>query len=115
MAGVTKGDGRGHCHQSLFDKKTGKTAMFDAKDVYHLTEMARHFVGGQLSRMREIIGVLAPTVNSYKRLVPGYEARSALRAQLLDWLGAALLLARLLAGQTSSDGLRPPAQFSPHS
>jgi len=63
-----------HVHQSLFDIGKGVNAFFDPKDKYHLSEMGYHFIGGQLKFIREVCGVLAPTVNSYKRLVPGYEA-----------------------------------------
>jgi glutamine synthetase len=62
-----------HVHQSLFDKK-GNTAFFDASDEYKLSPVAKSFIAGQLEHVREISGILAPTVNSYKRLVPGYEA-----------------------------------------
>ena len=63
-----------HVHQSMVDIKTGKNAFFDKKDKYSLSEIAYHFIGGQLKFAREISGIIAPTVNSYKRLVPGYEA-----------------------------------------
>jgi len=61
-----------HCHQSLFKGKTN--AFFDAKDKYHLSEVGKSFIAGILKHAPEIISVLAPWVNSYKRLVPGYEA-----------------------------------------
>ncbi|MBI5824395.1 MAG: glutamine synthetase [Chloroflexi bacterium] len=63
-----------HCHQSLFDIKTGKNLFFDAKDEAHLSPLAYSFIAGQLEHARALAGVVAPTVNSYKRLVPGYEA-----------------------------------------
>lgn len=62
-----------HCHQSLFDTR-GKNLFFDAKDEYHLSPIAYGFIAGQLQHARAMSAVLAPTVNSYKRLVPGYEA-----------------------------------------
>lgn len=62
-----------HVHQSLFTKK-GENAFFDAKDRYKLSKLAYGFMAGQLEHAREIAGIVAPTVNSYKRLVPGYEA-----------------------------------------
>jgi glutamine synthetase len=62
-----------HVHQSLFDKK-GNNAFFDAEDPYKLSHVARSFIAGQLKYIREFSAVIAPTVNSYKRLVPGYEA-----------------------------------------
>ena len=66
-----------HVHQSLFFRdKAGKerNAFFDAKDEYHLSETARSFMAGLLRHTREICSVVAQWVNSYKRLVPGYEA-----------------------------------------
>jgi glutamine synthetase len=63
-----------HCHQSLFDKKTGDNLFFDKDDVAHLSKTAYSFIAGQLAHARALAAVVAPTVNSYKRLVPGYEA-----------------------------------------
>jgi len=63
-----------HVHQSLFDIKSKKNIFFDPKDKYKLSRNAYYFIGGQLKFIREICAVLAPTVNSYKRLVSGYEA-----------------------------------------
>lgn len=62
-----------HCHQSLFDKQ-GNNLFFDPHDEYHLSELAYAFIAGQLAHARALAAVVAPTVNSYKRLVPGYEA-----------------------------------------
>jgi len=62
-----------HTHQSLFSEK-GKNLFYDGKDKYKLSRLAYHFMGGQLKYIREIAAVLCPTVNSYKRLVRGYEA-----------------------------------------
>lgn len=62
-----------HTHQSLFNE-SGENLFFDPSDRYHLSETAYHFVAGQLNRIMEMMAVLAPTVNSYKRLVVGYEA-----------------------------------------
>lgn len=61
-----------HAHQSLF--KGDKNAFFDANDEYHLSAMGKHYVAGLLKHAREICSVVAQWVNSYKRLVPGYEA-----------------------------------------
>lgn len=63
-----------HTHQSLFEIKSGKNAFFDPNDKYNLSELAYHFIGGQLKNIRAMSAILSPTVNSYKRLVPGYEA-----------------------------------------
>ena len=62
-----------HCHQSLFDEK-GENVFFDGKDEFKLSKLAYSFIAGQLLHARALAAVVAPTVNSYKRLVPGYEA-----------------------------------------
>lgn len=62
-----------HCHQSVFDKN-GSNLFFDANDEVHLSPTAYSFIAGQLVHARALAAVVAPTVNSYKRLVPGYEA-----------------------------------------
>lgn len=62
-----------HCHQSMFDR-AGNNLFFDAKDPMHLSKLARSFIAGELAHARALAAVVAPTVNSYKRLVPGYEA-----------------------------------------
>jgi glutamine synthetase len=62
-----------HCHQSLFDKQ-GSPLFFDQNDEYKLSAIAHGFIAGQLEHARGMSAVLAPSVNSYKRLVPGYEA-----------------------------------------
>src|ERR671918_177420 len=61
-----------HTHQSLF--ADGKNAFFDADDAWHLSDVGKAFIAGQLHHAREISAVFAQWVNSYKRLVPGYEA-----------------------------------------
>jgi glutamine synthetase len=61
-----------HTHQSLFAK--GKNAFFDPEDEWHLSDVGKAFIAGQLQHAREIAAVFAQWVNSYKRLVPGYEA-----------------------------------------
>ena len=61
-----------HVHQSLFHD--GKNAFYDNNNPYKLSETALQFIAGQLDHIRGMIAVLSPTVNSYKRLVPGYEA-----------------------------------------
>jgi glutamine synthetase len=62
-----------HVHQSLFTND-GKNLMFDKDGIYSLSEFARHFIGGQLHHIKALNAILNPTVNSYKRLVVGYEA-----------------------------------------
>lgn len=61
-----------HVHQSL--SKNGKNAFFDKKDEYGLSKIAKSFIAGQLKYATGICMVLSPLVNSYKRLVPGFEA-----------------------------------------
>jgi glutamine synthetase len=63
-----------HTHISLASLKTGKNVFYDAKDKYSLSPIAKSYMAGILKHARSMIAVLAPTVNSYKRLVPGYEA-----------------------------------------
>ncbi len=72
IAGVN-GSGM-HVHQSLFDKETGKNVFFDENSEYMLSDVAKQFIAGQLKHVKSMAAVLSPTVNSYKRLVPGYEA-----------------------------------------
>jgi len=62
-----------HTHQSLFSEDD-KNLFYDGEDKYKLSSIAYYFMGGQLRYIREITAVLCPTVNSYKRLVRGYEA-----------------------------------------
>ncbi len=61
-----------HTHVSLFDGDTN--AFFDANDPAHLSETAKQFTAGVLQHAREITAVCCQWVNSFKRLVPGYEA-----------------------------------------
>ena len=61
-----------HVHQSLF--KGEKNAFYDPKATYHLSDTARHYIAGILKHAPEITAVTNQWVNSYKRLVPGYEA-----------------------------------------
>ncbi len=61
-----------HVHQSLF--KGGRNAFYDANDQYFLSDVAKSFIAGQLKHAREMSALFAQWVNSYKRLVPGYEA-----------------------------------------
>ncbi|NPV75900.1 MAG: glutamine synthetase [Anaerolineae bacterium] len=62
-----------HTHQSLFDEK-GNNLFYSESDPFHLSPLAYGFIAGQLNHARGLSAVIAPTVNSYKRLVPGYEA-----------------------------------------
>jgi glutamine synthetase len=62
-----------HCHQSLFDDK-GNNLFYDPADDFNLSKLAHYFIAGQLIHARAFCAITAPTPNSYKRLVPGYEA-----------------------------------------
>jgi glutamine synthetase len=61
-----------HTHMSLF--KGGSNAFYDADDPFFLSDTAKAFIAGQLRHAREMSAIFAQWVNSYKRLVPGYEA-----------------------------------------
>lgn len=63
-----------HVHQSLTYKANGSNAFADPGDPHGLSQIAKHFIAGQLAHARGMCAILAPLVNSYKRLVPGYEA-----------------------------------------
>jgi glutamine synthetase len=61
-----------HVHQSLW--KGGKNVFFSPKNTYHLSDIACHYMAGLITHAREISAVLSQWVNSYKRLIEGYEA-----------------------------------------
>lgn len=61
-----------HVHQSLW--KNGKNIFFDRKDPYHLSSFARHYMAGLMKHAREVSAILSQWINSYKRLIEGYEA-----------------------------------------
>jgi glutamine synthetase len=61
-----------HTHQSLW--KEGKNVFAEPDDEYGLSLTAKKFIAGQLKHARSLSAIIAPLVNSYKRLVPGYEA-----------------------------------------
>ncbi len=63
-----------HCHQSFAGLVDGHNRFYDPDDAYNLSALARSFVAGQLVHARALSAIVAPTVNSYKRLTPGYEA-----------------------------------------
>jgi glutamine synthetase len=84
-----------HTHQSLFRGDTN--AFFDPAAPYHLSNVARHYIAGLLRHIPEVTLVLNQWVNSYKRLVPGYEAPI-----YLSW-----------AVKNRSDLIRIP-QYKPH-
>jgi glutamine synthetase len=63
-----------HTHISIFDRDKGANLFFDPKDEFHLSPMAYSFMAGLIAHARGLCAVVAPSVNSYKRIVPGYEA-----------------------------------------
>ena len=63
-----------HTHQSLWSIAEERNAFADPDDKYGLSDVARSYMAGVLAHAQGMIAVLAPLVNSYKRLVPGYEA-----------------------------------------
>lgn len=62
-----------HVHQSLFDLN-GKNLFYDAKKQYQLSNIALNYIGGLLEHARSFCAITNSLVNSYKRLLPGYEA-----------------------------------------
>lgn len=63
----------GHIHLSLQDS-AGNSAFYDAAAENNISETMRHFIGGQQAFMPEILAMVAPTINSYRRLIPGFWA-----------------------------------------
>jgi len=63
----------GHLHVSLKDK-AGRSSFHDAKEPHHISRTMRHFIGGQQTLMPELLSMIACTVNSYTRLIPGFWA-----------------------------------------
>lgn len=72
---ITGVNGNGmHVHQSLFSLDGKVNKFFNPQNEYKLSETAYNFLAGQLHHVKAMCALLNPTVNSYKRLVPGYEA-----------------------------------------
>jgi glutamine synthetase len=63
-----------HVHQSLFESETKKNVFYDESNEYKLSKTAIGFIAGQIAHIHGMSAILCPTVNSYKRLIPGYEA-----------------------------------------
>src|SRR5437764_7285549 len=61
-----------HCHQSLWQE--GRPLFYDAEGYAQLSPMALHYAAGLLTHAPALLAFCAPTTNSYRRLVPGYEA-----------------------------------------
>jgi glutamine synthetase len=93
-----------HCNVSLF--KDGKNAFYDKKAEYELSEVAKYSIGGMLKHVKSITAITNPTVNSYKRLVPGYEAPVYLAWSLAN--RSALLRVPAKRGNATRVELRSP-------
>ncbi len=63
-----------HIHQSLFCLASGQNLFYDESDKYHLSRLAYNFIAGQIRHIKAMSAILSPLVNSYKRLVSGFEA-----------------------------------------
>lgn len=64
-----------HVHFSLWDRSSGKNLMYDPNDEYaEISQIGRYIIGGILEHARSLSAIVSPTVNSYRRLVPGFEA-----------------------------------------
>ena len=63
-----------HVHLGLLNQKTGENLFYDPEGYGYISQKCRYFIGGILEHARALSAIVAPTVNSYKRLVPGYEA-----------------------------------------
>lgn len=61
-----------HVHVSLW--RNGENLFYDENDEYGLSQLARYFIGGLIEHGRSLSAIVSPTVNSYRRLIPGYEA-----------------------------------------
>ena len=93
-----------HCNISLF--KDGKNAFYDVKAEYQLSDIAKYSIGGLLKHVKGITAALNPTVNSFKRLVPGYEAPVYLAWSLAN--RSALLRVPAKRGNATRGELRSP-------
>ena len=93
-----------HCNVSLF--KEGKNAFYDENAEYQLSDEAKFAIGGMLKHVKSITAITNPTVNSYKRLVPGYEAPVYLAWSLAN--RSALLRVPAKRGSSTRVELRSP-------
>ena len=64
----------GHLHISLLDKATGRAIFYEEAKPQTMSERMRWFVGGQQALMPELLAMIAPTINSYTRIIPGFWA-----------------------------------------
>ena len=67
----------GHLHMSMLDSQSGESIFFEEGGAHNMSERMRWFVGGQQALMPELLAMVAPTVNSYTRLIPGFWAPTA--------------------------------------
>lgn len=67
----------GHIHVSLVDKASGDSVFYNANNEYSMSDIQRQFVAGQQRWMPDVLAMIAPTINSYTRLVPGFWAPTA--------------------------------------
>jgi glutamine synthetase len=67
----------GHCHQSLFDKSTGKSVFYDKNDAHGMSRIQKQYVAGLQKYLRPLLAITSPTINSYTRLVKGAWAPTA--------------------------------------
>ncbi|KRL89172.1 type I glutamate--ammonia ligase [Lactobacillus kalixensis] len=74
MAKPIEGEAGNGMHNNMSLFKDGKNAFYDANGEYHLSDTALFFLNGLLEHARAITAIANPTVNSYKRLIPGFEA-----------------------------------------
>lgn len=93
-----------HCNVSLF--KDGNNAFYDEKAEYQLSDEAKYAIGGMLKHVKSITAITNPVVNSYKRLVPGYEAPVYLAWSLAN--RSALLRVPAKRGVSTRVELRSP-------
>jgi glutamine synthetase len=63
-----------HIHLGLSNPKTGENPFYDPKGYAYVSQECQYFIGGLLEHARALCAIVAPSVNSYKRLVLGYEA-----------------------------------------
>ena len=93
-----------HCNVSLFEGS--KNAFYDKNAEFELSDTAKYAIGGMLKHVKSITAILNPTVNSYKRLVPGYEAPVYLAWSLAN--RSALLRVPAKRGKSTRVELRSP-------
>ncbi len=90
-----------HTHQTLTDLAQETNAFYDRGDEYHLSPVARHFVAGQLGHARALCAIVAPLVNSYKRLITGFEAPVAISWAQLN-RSALIRVPRISSGERAA-------------